>query len=121
MDISAKMVHFLLQCPAYIQIRDKYFSADSIGQQDWSHVRNIPACEDEGKTINLSQFLTIALDTTIRKNNTKNKNKKHCAVFSHVLPFITVGGPVDKSNVLDYEAHSYVCVNNIHVCMYNIH
>ena len=42
-----------------------------INQPNWNHVRNILACEDEPKTINLSKFLTTALD--IRKKKIKQE------------------------------------------------
>ena len=60
-------VHVLLQCPAYVQIRQKYGLTESLNQPNWSHVRNILACEDELKTINLSKLLTIALDIRKKK------------------------------------------------------
>ena len=58
-------VHVLFQCPAYVQLRQKYGLTEPVNQPNWSHVRYILACEVEPKTINLSKFLTIAL--TIRK------------------------------------------------------
>ena len=47
-------VHVLFQCPAYVQTRQKDGLTEPINQPNWSHVRNIHACEDELKTINLS-------------------------------------------------------------------
>ena len=60
-------VHVLFQCPVSLQIRQKYDLTEPINQLNWSHVRNILACEDEPKTINLSKFLTIALDIRKKK------------------------------------------------------
>ena len=60
-------VHVLFQCPAYVQIRQKYGLTEPINQPNWSHVRNILACEDKPKTINFSKFLTIALDIRKKK------------------------------------------------------
>ena len=60
-------VHVLFQCPAYVQIRQKYGLTQPINQPNWSHVRNMLACEDEPKTINLSKFHTIALDIRKKK------------------------------------------------------
>ena len=48
-------VHFLFQCPAYLHLREKYVSMGSVSQPNWSNVRNIFACENEPKTINLSK------------------------------------------------------------------
>ena len=64
-------VHVLFQCPANVQLRQKYDLTEPINQPNWSHVRNILACEDEPKTINLSKFLTTALD--IRKKKIKQE------------------------------------------------
>ena len=55
-------VHFLFQCPAYLHLREKYVSTESVSQPNWSNVRNILACENEPKTINLSKYITFALD-----------------------------------------------------------
>ena len=60
-------VHFLFQCPAYLHLREKYVSTDSVSQPNWSHVRNILACENEPKTINLSKYLTFTLDIRKKK------------------------------------------------------
>ena len=60
-------VHVLFQCLAYEQIRQKYGLTEPINQPNWSHVRNILACEDKPKTINFSKFLTIALDIRKKK------------------------------------------------------
>ena len=62
-------VHFLFQCPAYLHLREKYVSTESVSQPNWSNVRNILACENESKTINLSKNLAFALD--IRKNKSE--------------------------------------------------
>ena len=67
-------VHFLFQCPAYL--REKYVSTESVSQPNWSNVRNILACENEPKTINLSKYLTFGLD--IRKK----KLELECFFFS---------------------------------------
>ena len=64
-------VHFLFQCPAYLHLREKYVSTESVSQPNWSNVRNILACENEPKTINLSKYITFALD--IIKNKIKLK------------------------------------------------
>ncbi len=60
-------VHFLFQCPAYLHLREKYVSMESVSQPNWSNVRNILACENEPKTINLSKYLTFALDIRKKK------------------------------------------------------
>ena len=64
-------VHVLFQCPAYVQIRQKYGLTEPVNQLNWSHIRYILACEDEPKTINLSKFLPVALD--IRKKKIKQE------------------------------------------------
>ena len=60
-------VHVLFQCPAYVQIRQIYDLIEPIKHPNWSHVRNILACENEPITINLFKFLTIALDIRKKK------------------------------------------------------
>ena len=60
-------VHFLFQCPVYLHLREKYISTESVSQSKWSNVRNILACENERKTINLSKYLTFALDIRKKK------------------------------------------------------
>ena len=60
-------VHFLFQCPAYLHLRNKYVSMESVSQPNWSNVRNILACENEPQTINLSKYLTFALDIRKKK------------------------------------------------------
>ena len=53
-------VHSLFQYPAYLHLREKYVSMESVSQPNWSNVCNILACENEPKTINLSKYLTFA-------------------------------------------------------------
>ena len=43
----------------------------SLSTNRTSHIRNILACEDEPKTINLSKFLTIALDISEKENRAR--------------------------------------------------
>ena len=66
---------FLFQCPAYEQIRQKYGLTEPINLPNWSHVRNMLACEDELKTINLSKFLTIALDIWGKKKQQQTEQE----------------------------------------------
>ena len=70
-------VHGFLQCPAYVQMRQKYCIKERINQPHWSHVRTILACEDEPKTFNLSKFLPRALDIRRKEKKKKRKKKKN--------------------------------------------
>ena len=84
----------MFQCPAYLHLREKYVSTESVGQPNWSNVRNILACENEPKTINLSEYLTFALN--IRKKEIRAtmifQNGLNCTYFG-CAEKITVGGP----------------------------
>ena len=53
-------VHFLFQCPVYLQLRKKYVFTEPISQGNWSTVRNILACENEPKTVSLTKYLWIS-------------------------------------------------------------
>ena len=50
-------VQVLFQCPAYVQIRQKYGLTEPINQPNWSPVRNILACEDAPKQSTCLRFL----------------------------------------------------------------
>ena len=52
-------VHFLFQCPAYLHLREKYVSMESVSQPNWSNVRNILACENEPQNNKLVQISYI--------------------------------------------------------------
>ena len=85
MGIYLKMdaVHVLFQCPAYVQVRQKYGLTEPIYQPNWSLVRNTLAREDEPKIINLSKFPTLTLDTKEKKKNRTrvSSEKSACIVL----------------------------------------
>ena len=67
------VIHFLFQRPAYLHLRDKYVFTESVSQPHWSNVQYILICENEPETINLSKYLTFALDIRTKKKKKKKK------------------------------------------------